>query len=158
VVDGLVTNRVDALVGALTAGLVLDLLTWVAPGEVDSDRANLPRLGEPLRYAVDHEDTRRTAQQGGVRRHQADRPGAVDRDGLPRRDARELASVVAGGKIVGEQRVVGLVLGARRQRQAVEVRVWDPQVLRVSAGVGAHGDVAVRPPANPGFTVRQNPV
>jgi hypothetical protein len=53
--------------------------------------------------------------------------------------------VVPGGEDVGEQRVVGLALGARGQRQAVEVGVRDPQVLRLPAGIRSHRNVAVRP-------------
>jgi hypothetical protein len=53
--------------------------------------------------------------------------------------------VVPGGEDVGEQRVVGLVLSPAGQRQAVEIRVRDAQVLRLTARVRPHGDVAVRP-------------
>ena len=60
--------------------------------------------------------------------------------------------MVPGGEDVGEQDVVGLVVGAGGQRQAVEVRVRDPQVLRLAAGGRGRGDAAVRagPPAGPG--------
>jgi hypothetical protein len=61
---GLVSDRVDALVGALAAGEVLDLGDGIAGGEVDRYRPDLGRLGEPLGDAVDHEDTRRAAEEG----------------------------------------------------------------------------------------------
>ena len=140
---GLVADGVDALVGALAAGALLDLLRGVAPSEVDRHRADLLGLDEALGHAVDAEHRGRTAQHGGVGGHQPDGPGSEHRHALARRDPRELAAVVAGREDVGEQHVVLLALRVGRQLQAVEVRVRHAQVLGLTAEVGPHGHVAV---------------
>ena len=50
------------------------------------DRPDLLGLREPLGNAVNDEDLGSAAQQRRVSGHQADRPGAVDRDALSGRD------------------------------------------------------------------------
>ena len=139
----LVADGVHALVRALAPGLLLDLLDRVALGEVDRDRADLLGLRQALGDPVDDEDLRGAAQQRRVGGHQPDRTAAVHRDALAGRDLGEFAAVVAGREDVGEQDEVGLVLGPRRQLQAVEVGEGNAQVLGLAARLRAHRDVAV---------------
>jgi hypothetical protein len=89
-----------------------DLGDRVTLAEVDRDGADVLGLHQPLGHAVHDEHPLGAPDEGGVGGHQADRPGAVHRDGLPRRHLGQVAAVVAGGEDVGEQDEVGLVLAA----------------------------------------------
>jgi hypothetical protein len=140
----LVADGIDAFVGALALGLLLDLLGGVALLEVDRDGADFFGLLEPLGHTVDDEDLGGTADERRVSGHQADRTSAKDADALAGRDACQLAAVVAGGEDVGQEDEVCLELLPLRKLEAVEVRVRDAKVLGLTARVRAHRHIAVR--------------
>jgi len=126
-VVGLVAHGLHAAVDAVAVGRVHDLLDRVALREVDRCRA--VRLGqlETVGDLVHDEHLGGAEQEGAVRRHQSDRAGAVHGNAVPYADLCEHGSVEAGREDVGEHREVGLVLGALRQVQQVEVGVGDAQ-------------------------------
>src|SRR5205814_2731807 len=132
-----------ALVGAFVPRLLLDLLDRITLVEVDRDGSDLPRLGQALRDAIDDEHAGCAPQQRRVGRHEAYRTAPIDRYGLAGRDAGELTAVVAGGEDVGQQGEVRLVLGSRRQLQAVEVGVGDSDAFGLPTHVRTHGDIPV---------------
>ena len=153
----LVAHCIDALVGALTARLRLDLLDRVSCIEVDRDGPDLRRLGQPFRHPVDHEHLRCPPQQGGIGRHQPHRAGAVHRHGLAGPHVGQLAAMVARGEDIGEHHEIGLMLFARGQHQAVEFGIGDAQVFGLAAHVRAHGHIAVGAAGEPGVHVEAEP-
>jgi hypothetical protein len=134
-VVGLVADRLNPAVHAGPVGGVGDHLHRVGFGEVDRGRSVPLGQREPVRSLVHHEDLRGAAEDGAVRGHQPDRPGAEDRHGVPGADAGELGAVVAGGEDVGQHGEVVLVLGAGGQLEEVEVSPRHAQVLGLPDGL-----------------------
>lgn len=71
----------------------LNLLHRITGRKINGRAPNLLRLGEPLGHAVDDVHLRRTAQNGGVRRHEPDGACAEDYDGFAGAEALGTVSV-----------------------------------------------------------------
>src|SRR6185437_9510673 len=139
----LVADGVDALVRALAAGQLLDLGSRLAGGEVDRYGPDGLGLGQPLGNPVDGEHRARAAQQRRIGGHQAYRPRAVHGHRLAGADIRQLTAVVSGREYVREQGIVRLVLGSRRQLQAIEIGERDSQIFCLATWIRTHRDISV---------------
>ena len=121
------------------------MLDRIAVLEVDRRRAELARLIEPLRDAIDDVHLGGASQQRAVGGEQPDRPGAEHGHRAARLDQRQLGRVPAGDERIRQQQEVVLALVARlaREQHAVGVRERDAQELGLGAPIG-HSRVAVR--------------
>ena len=91
----------------------------------------------------------RASDDAAVGRHEPNRPRSVHRHAFAGSDIGKLGAVVAGREDVGQHGEVGLVLGPRRKRQAVEVREGHLKVLGLAADPRPHGHVSVSATGEP---------
>ena len=106
---------------------VVGLAGRVVPGEL-----------EAVVDVVDDDDPPRAEEPGAPRRHDADRAGAEDHDGVAVLDAAHLGGLVAGRHHVGQQHRVVRVHPFGDDRRA-DVGVGDAHILRLPAVVAARG-------------------
>lgn len=133
-VAALVAHALTAPVGAFAVGKVHDLFDCFLLDCIDWGCPQLRGKLQPIRLVVDDEHLRRAFDDCRMGRHQADRPRAVNRNALTRKQAGQFCCMPTGGKNIREHDVVVFtLLGVLRQYQAVEVRIRHTQQLSLPA-------------------------
>ena len=100
---GLKPHRVDALLGTLSAGQLVQPLDDALFVEIDGRRAAGLRHAQSLGHVIDGDDLPGAEKNRAADRHLADRAAAPDGDGVGRLDVALDGGLPAGGKDVAEE-------------------------------------------------------
>lgn len=110
-----------------------DLLDWITLSEIDRYTSNLLRLVQSFRYLINDIDATSTSEHSRICGHQSYRTATEDRKGFAGLEAAKSNPMPTGWEDVSEQSEIRFVLSALRKCQAVEIRIWDTDILRLAS-------------------------